>query len=326
MPYESETIAEQLPVEADVQPEQRTEPDIVEQYASHAPDGMSRETLEGILREARIAPEPEQKPEQERAEQGQAEQPEEPDATRGKVVPLAALHEERRRRQELQERLKAYESQMRTRVVQPLAQQAQPTEQHGGMPPTEAARFVSKVAKERACQHLGIDVSEFDQFDEAHLTEFVAARVGIEREYWEHQQMQHQAAVRAARINAAVAELAAEEPYLNEVISYVPQWRESLSVRDVREAERALVDGDAEKIKGILRRCRDDWYAVAFPAQPGEAEQAAPAPVQSPRHAAVPRSSMARGGGAPTIASVESMSVREWSSLPEATRRKYLGG
>lgn len=292
---------------------------VLDELMAQAPAGYSREELVELAG-IETAPEPEgeqhapEEPESEQApEQKQEEHHEERES---RVVPLAALKEEREKRKELQRRLDEIE---RQRQQQAPPAQTQPTGQR------EAMRAVAQWGRNQAAAMLGIDPSEFDPFDPEHATAYQTAVAGstaaLAMQQAEQQRQAQEHYRRAQDLNQMTAEVEAE---VGDATAFVAWARDNflptLPYREGRELELAVMNQDAATIKKHLSKAMP-LYKQAVGMVPPPAQTQPQQPQKLP-----PRSSMAGGAPAPGQIDIDSMSPAEFNKLPAATQRKLLGG
>lgn len=251
----------------------------------------------------------------------------------GRMVPLAALHEEREKRRELQQRLAALEQ----RVSRDQERGPAPTP----MEQSHAVRAAAAQTKILASQMLGVTPDDFDPVgNQEHMVALVSVLSGgIANAFQGQMQQQFQAystQERQHRVLRELESLAVEtgEPDMDGFVRFAQTgYLDTLPFREGRRVLEAIRTWDADVLVPHIRKAHEAWRkgtnTGGKPDGGSKKEQGMGAennPAQEQRRG--PRSGGVSGAGGRTLNlnDLENLSPEQFARLSPDVQRKLLGG
>lgn len=122
-------------------------------------------------------------------------------------------------------------------------------------------RQIAEASKIRACrEYLGIEVSQFSEFDSDHITAFNLAQREITDAVKAEEAKQQSSSQRKNAMESILSEYRIKEPNFDKIDKWAGEWVDNLPARQHREFFATLASGNSKDIREAIETIRRAWY------------------------------------------------------------------
>ena len=122
-------------------------------------------------------------------------------------------------------------------------------------------RQIAEASKLRACrEYLGIDPSQFSEFDADHITAFHMAQREITDAVRAEEARQQESVRRRSTVDEILSEYRIKEPHFAEIDKWAGEYVDQLPAKENRKFFAAIASGDKSVIREVVEEIRRSWY------------------------------------------------------------------